>query len=72
MIAQKDSIGRGARRRRSLSAARMSVALVASLTPMPVLANNYGESLGWQFKTSADRANQAAVLDLIEKRRGGY
>lgn len=40
--------------------------------PLPALANNYGESLAWQFKTSADRANQAAMLDLIEKRRGGY
>lgn len=49
-------------------------ALAASVTvaPLPVLANNYGESLGWQFKTSADRANQAAVLDMIQKRRGGY
>lgn len=35
-------------------------------------ANNYGESLAWQFKTSADRTSQAAILDLIEKRRGGY
>lgn len=38
----------------------------------PVFANNYGESLAWQFKTTADRANQAAVLDMIERRRGGY
>ena len=36
------------------------------------LANNYGESLGWQFRTTADRANQAAILDLIAKRRSGY
>ena len=35
-------------------------------------ANNYGESYGWQFRTSADRANQAIVLDLMEKRRGGF
>jgi hypothetical protein len=40
--------------------------------PAPVLANNYGESLAWQFKTTADRANQAAMLDMIERRRGGY
>jgi len=40
--------------------------------PQAASANNYGESLAWQFKTSADRANQAAILDLIEKRRGGY
>lgn len=40
--------------------------------PRSASANNYGESLAWQFKTSADRANQAAVLDLIQKQRGGY
>jgi hypothetical protein len=48
------------------------VGLFALGVPSVALANNYGESLGWQFKTSADRANQAAVLDMIEKRRGGY
>lgn len=37
----------------------------------PTLANNYGESTGWQFRTSADRVNQGYVLDLMEKRRGG-
>jgi len=47
--------------------------LVAILTaPVPAAANNYGESLAWQFRTSTDTANQAAVLDLIQKRRGGY
>ena len=51
-----------------------ALAVVASLgfMPVPTLANNYGESLAWQFKTSTDRANQAALLDLIEKKRGGY
>jgi hypothetical protein len=43
-----------------------------AVASVPAFANNYGESLAWQFKTSADRANQAAVLDLIEKRRGGF
>jgi hypothetical protein len=43
-----------------------------ALSPVSAVANNYGESLGWQFKTSTDRANQAALLDLIEKKRGGY
>jgi hypothetical protein len=45
---------------------------IASLSALPAHANNYGESLAWQFQTSADHANQAAILDLIEKRRGGY
>jgi hypothetical protein len=39
--------------------------------PLPVLANNYGESASWQFQTPAERATQAAILDMIERRRGG-
>lgn len=50
----------------------LALALPAALAPMPACANNYGESLAWQFKTSADRANQAALLDLIARKRGGY
>ncbi len=56
--------------RRCLLSAGICVAVATA--PAPALANNYGESLAWQFKTSTDRANQAAVLDMIEKRRGGY
>jgi hypothetical protein len=37
-----------------------------------VSATNYGESLAWQFRTTADQVNQAAILDLIQKHRGGY
>ena len=50
------------------------IALAAALTcaAAPALANNYGESLAWQFRTTADAVNQAAILDLIAKRRGGY
>ncbi|MBB3862456.1 hypothetical protein GGQ88_003757 [Novosphingobium hassiacum] len=53
---------------------RTAVAVLCALAlASPALANNYGESAAWQFRTSADRANQAAILDLIEKRRaGGY
>jgi hypothetical protein len=38
----------------------------------PADANNLNENSAWQFRTSADNANQAAILDLIAKRRGGY
>ena len=31
-----------------------------------------GETVPWQFQTSADRANRALVNDLIEKKKGGY
>jgi hypothetical protein len=48
-----------------------AVALSLCAAP-PVLANNYGESLAWQFRTSADTVNQAALLDVIQKQRGGY
>jgi hypothetical protein len=50
----------------------LTVMLALGLVASPASANNYGESLAWQFRTSADRANQAALLDLIEKHRGGY
>ncbi|MEX0921765.1 MAG: hypothetical protein WDZ84_03240 [Rhodovibrionaceae bacterium] len=35
-------------------------------------ANGFSESRPWQFRTTADRANNAAVLDLIERKKGGY
>lgn len=63
---------RSAIAQRAAPLALIAAVLAAAIAPVPALANNYGESLGWQFKTSADRANQAALLDLIEKRRGGY
>lgn len=53
---------------------RAALALLSALVlASPALANNYGESAAWQFRTSVDRANQAAILDIMEKRRaGGY
>lgn len=57
----------------SLGRTTLLAAVIAALgVATPTHANNYGESLAWQFRTSADRANQAAIADLIEKRRGGY
>lgn len=49
-----------------------SILILVSGIAGPAFANNYNESTGWQFKTSSDRANQGYVLDLMEKRRGGY
>lgn len=51
--------------------AATAAALVLAATTTPALANNYGESLAWQFQTANDRAAQAAILDLIERRRAG-
>lgn len=57
--------------RTHFSCAAAATALCA-LAAGPVRANNYSESLAWQFQTSADRANQAAVLDLMARRQSGY
>ena len=36
-----------------------------------VSANNVGENGAWQFQTSADKANQAAVQDMIQRKKAG-
>jgi hypothetical protein len=46
----------------------LALPLVAA---MPASANNYGESLAWQFGTPSDLASQLGARDLIERRRGG-
>ena len=58
----------GTRRRPLLT---LVLAAIVAL-PQTAFANNYGESLGWQFKTSTDRANQTVLLDLIAKHGSGY
>ncbi|MDT9598913.1 hypothetical protein [Sphingosinicella rhizophila] len=37
----------------------------------PAAANNYGESVAWQFQTSADKANAALVQDMIQRKKSG-
>lgn len=68
-MAEQNSAIRSRRWSRLIGAAAL-IAILAE--PTPTLANNYGESLAWQFRTSGDQANQAALLDLIQKQRGGY
>ncbi|WP_297542832.1 hypothetical protein [Roseovarius sp.] len=48
-----------------------TVALCTFSAPA-VLANGYLENRPWQFQTTADRANKAVVLDLIERKKGGF
>lgn len=60
-----------ATRRLRRIAAQTAIAAVVT-APVPAFANNYGESLAWQFMSPAERAAQIAMLDMIEKRRGGY
>lgn len=49
----------------------LAVCLAVLAAPV-ALANNVSESIAWQFQTSADKVNQAAVQDMIQKRNMGY
>ncbi len=52
---------------------RIALAAFASAIPAGlVLANNVGENAAWQFQTSADKVNAAAVQDMIQKKKSGY
>ncbi|MDD3800048.1 MAG: hypothetical protein PHE36_12815, partial [Novosphingobium sp.] len=50
----------------------ITTAIVLAALPPAAMANNVGENYAWQFQTTADKANQAAILDLIEKKKSGY
>ena len=50
----------------------LSVAGLLAVGGQPVQANGWLESRPWQFDTSADKANKAIVLDMIELKKGGY
>jgi len=41
------------------------------MTAMPAAADNYSEDDAWQFETSTDMANQSAIEDMIQEKRGG-
>lgn len=62
--------------KRSIANALKATALTCVLIPVCATtgaqANGFFESRSWQFQTSADRANNAAVLDMIERKKGGY
>lgn len=63
------------RRRGAPWAATVHVALVVALLLVAApraQANNAGENAAWQFQTSTDKVNQAAVQDMIRKQKSGY
>lgn len=47
-------------------------ALVLALLSSTAAAQTVGENIPWQFQTSADKVNQAAIQDMIQKRKSGY
>lgn len=50
----------------------LAAALIGVIPFGAALANGWYESRPWQFDTSADKANKAGVLDMIERKKGGY
>lgn len=49
------------------------LAMVVAVMAIPAaLANGAGESAPWQFQTPADKAHQAMVLEMVQKRNMGY
>jgi len=48
-----------------------ALALVLPFAASPAHAQDVGENRAWQFETPQDLAGQAAVADLISKRRAG-
>ena len=50
---------------------RLALATFLLATAIPAQANNVGENGAWQFRSSADLANLAAVLDVIQKKQSG-
>lgn len=43
-----------------------------AISPGSAGANGWLESRPWQFDNTADKANKAAVLDLMGRKKGGY
>jgi hypothetical protein len=63
----KTTIRSGAAR----GAGAVAVAVAAALVPQS-WANGINENGSWQFQTSQDRVNKGAIVDLIERKKGGF
>ena len=53
-------------------AAVIAASLMMGSIAAPAWANGLGENGSWQFETTQDRVNKGAVVDLIERKKGGY
>lgn len=54
-----------------LSWARGGIAVFLMAITLAASANNIGENSAWQFETSADKANQAAIQNMIQQKKAG-
>jgi hypothetical protein len=65
------SRGTGMRSPARLGCTRSAIAVMLMAAAMGASANNIGENPAWQFETSADKANKAAVQDMIQRKKAG-
>ncbi|HSV47790.1 MAG TPA: hypothetical protein VLJ58_18520 [Ramlibacter sp.] len=47
-------------------------AVLACLLAGTAQANGLGENVPWQFQTTQDKVNKGVIVDLIEKKKGGF
>lgn len=52
--------------------AGLAAALVLCGAAPQAAANGLGENGSWQFQTSQDKVHKGAIVDLIERKKGGY
>ena len=61
------------RRQRLLKVLALAAVSASLVSPqLSAQANGIGENGSWQFETTQDRVNKGAVVDLIERKKGGY
>lgn len=56
----------------SLALGALSALLGCAIAPACALANNIGENVAWQFQTTGDKLNRAAIEDMRQKKQSGY
>ena len=49
-----------------------AVCAAMSCVAIEAMANNVGENHAWQFETTTDKVNKAAITDMIEKKKSDY
>jgi hypothetical protein len=58
--------------RKNLKTILTLTGVAVAVMTSPAFANGLLENGPWQFQTSYDKANKSAVLDVIERKKGGY
>ena len=57
---------------KSQKGAACLLAALSAIFAGPAFANNVGENGGWQFQSSAEKANRAFIEDMRQKKANGY